>query len=90
MPRFFFDATDRSGRLVRDEVGEQPTDDAAACQEALSQTLSIEHSLWPGGTWCMTVRDGKRVVFEFDLTCRAEQSRQRNTGTGIERQMEQF
>lgn len=90
MPRYFIDATDRSGRLVRDEVGELLSDGAAAWQEALSQTRSIEHSLRPGSTWCMTVRDCKRLVFEFDLTCRAEQSRQRNTGTGIERQMEQF
>lgn len=72
MPRYFIDATDRSGRLVRDEVGELLSDDAAAWQEALSQIRSIEQSLRPGSTWCMTVRDCKRVVFEFDFTCRAD------------------
>lgn len=36
------------------------------------QTRSIEHSLRPGGDWRMTVREGKRTVFEFDLACTAD------------------
>jgi hypothetical protein len=84
MPRYFFDATDRTGRLVRDEVGQHLADDDAAWREALSQTRSIEHSRRPGGDWRMTVRESKRIVFKFDLTCIANQAVGRSGGPELE------
>ena len=70
MTHYDFDVSGHCGTPLRDSVGEELADDAAAWREAIMQARSIEDCLAPGGQWHMLVREGNLAVFELNIASR--------------------